>query len=169
MVLPKLTERPALGRAMAAFELFEQRLVALHVPEFTNLDITMAQAKLLYVLMAAGALSMSETAHRLGVTISTASGAVEHLVALGLLARSEDPNNRRQVRVSLTETGAQTLEQMRELSMRHLLALCALVSDEELEVVERATRILAQAALSAAAQVPPATASTAIPNPESAE
>jgi DNA-binding MarR family transcriptional regulator len=169
MVLPKLTERPALARAMAAFELFEQRLVALHVPEFTNLDITMAQAKLLYVLMAAGELSMSETAHRLGVTISTASGAVEHLVALGLLARSDDPNNRRQVRVSLTETGAQTLEQMRELSMRHLLALCSLVGDEDLAVVEHATQILADAALVAAQQPLPATASTATPNAETTE
>jgi DNA-binding MarR family transcriptional regulator len=152
MVLPNDKDRPALARVLLGFELFQHRLVALHVPEFTSLDITMAQAKLLYVLAAAGELSMSETASQLGVTISTASGAVDHLVDLGLLARSDDPNNRRQVRVSVTQAGAQVLEQMRELSTRQLVALCSLVSDEDLEVVERATRILADAALIAASQ-----------------
>lgn len=152
-------ERPALTRALAASEVFQQRLMALHAAEFSTLDITMAQAKLLYVLMAAGELSMSETAQRLGVTVSTASGAVDHLVGLGLLARSEDPSNRRQVRVSVTQMGTQTLEQLRELSIRQLRKLFELVSDEDLELIERATRILADAASAAA----PATSSTTVP------
>jgi DNA-binding MarR family transcriptional regulator len=151
--------RPALDKVLAAMELFQQRIVALHVPEFTSLDITMAQAKLLYVLTAAGELTMSETAHRLGISISTASGAVDHLVGLGLLARSDDPNNRRQVRVSVTDAGAAILEQMRELSTRQIVALCALVSDDDLQVVEHATRILADAALAVAptTTTPPST------------
>ena len=104
------------ARVMAAFEAFQQRLMTLHAVEFTNLEITMAQAKLLYVVTAAGELSMSETAHRLGVTVSTASGAVDRLVELGLLERSDDPANRRQVRVSVTDTGRRSLEQLQELN-----------------------------------------------------
>ena len=84
-------DRPAVTRALAAMEVFQQRLMALHATEFTTLDITMAQAKLLYVVATAGELSMSEIAQQLGVTISTTSGAVERLVELGLLARTEDP------------------------------------------------------------------------------
>ncbi len=157
-------ERPAVTRALAASEVFQQRLMALHAAEFSTLDITMAQAKLLYVLMAAGELSMSETAQRLGVTVSTASGAVDHLVDVGLLARSEDPSNRRQVRVSVTQMGMQTLEQVRELSTRQLRKLFELVSDEELEIVERATRILADAASAAApATAASPTSSTTVP------
>jgi DNA-binding MarR family transcriptional regulator len=167
MTLPDVSDRPVLARTLAAFELFQHRLVAIHAPEFTSLDITMAQAKLLYVVTAAGELSMSETASRLGVTASTASGAVEHLVELGLLARSDDPNDRRQVRVSVTETGTQVLEQMRELSTRQILALCALVSDDDLEIVEHATRILADAALDAAAGPSSTTPATSL-IPESA-
>jgi DNA-binding MarR family transcriptional regulator len=64
------------------------------------------------VVATAGELSMSEIAHRLGVTVSTSSGAVERLVELGLLARSDDPNNRRQVRVSVTPTRTTTLAQL---------------------------------------------------------
>jgi DNA-binding MarR family transcriptional regulator len=127
----------------------QQRLMSLHAAEFTTLDITMAQAKLLYVLVAAGELTMSETARRLGVTVSTASGAVEHLVGLGLVHRSDDPSNRRQVLVSVTGAGAETLEQMREMSTAHLRMLFELVTDEDLAVVERATNILADAASAA--------------------
>jgi DNA-binding MarR family transcriptional regulator len=145
----QLVERPALARTLAAFEVFQQRLMALHSVEFTTLDITMAQAKLLYVVATAGELSMSEIALRLRVTVSTSSGAVDRLVELGLLARSEDPNNRRQVRVSVTETGSRTLGQVRELSSRHLRTMLELVSDEELDVIERATRILGDAASAA--------------------
>jgi DNA-binding MarR family transcriptional regulator len=143
-------ERPALARALAAADVFQQRLMALHATEFTALDITMAQAKLLYVVANAGELSMSEIALRLGVTVSTSSGAVDRLVELGLLARTEDPSNRRQVCVSVTQMGTTTLEQVRELSNRQLGMLFELVSDEDLDVVERATRILADAASVAA-------------------
>ncbi len=139
-------ERPALTRALAAADDFQHRLMALHATEFTELDITMAQAKLLYVVATAGELSMSEIAQRLGVTVSTSSGAVDRLVELGLLARSDDPSNRRQVRVSVTQKGITTLGQLREPSNRQLRTLFELVSDEDLDVVERALRILSAAA-----------------------
>ena len=146
MVRPKQPpNRPALDRALAAAEVFQQRLMALHATEFTTLDITMAQAKLLYVVASASELSMSEIAQRLGVTVSTSSGAVDRLVELGLLARSDDPSNRRQVRVSVTPMGTSTLEQLRELSNHQLRALFELVTDSQLDVVERALRILADA------------------------
>jgi DNA-binding MarR family transcriptional regulator len=141
----KRAGQPALDRALAAFEVLQQRLMAVHAAEFTMLDITMAQAKLLYVLTAVGELSMSEIARRLGVTVSTASGAVDRLVELGLLARSDDPNNRRQVRVSVTALGMQTLEQIRELSTRQLRMLFEHVDDEDLEIITRAIHIMADA------------------------
>jgi DNA-binding MarR family transcriptional regulator len=137
--------RPGLDRALAAFEVLQQRLMAVHAAEFTTLDITMAQAKLLYVLMAVGDLSMSEIAHQLGVTVSTASGAVDRLVELGLLARSDDPSNRRQVLVSVTAMGMETLEQIRELSTRQLRMLFEHVGDEDLETITRAIHIMADA------------------------
>lgn len=151
-------DRPSVTRALAAMEVFQQRLMALHATEFTTLDITMAQAKLLYVVATAGELSMSEIAQQLGVTISTTSGAVERLVELGLLARTEDPANRRQVCVTVTETGAATLEQVRELSIHQLRTLFERMSDTDLGVIERAIRIMTAAASTAS---PAAAAPTA--------
>lgn len=134
--------RPTIERALETFEAFQQRLMSLHAPDFAALDVTMAQAKLLYVVAAAGELSMSEIAQRVGVTVSTASGAVDHLVAAGLLTRAEDPANRRQVRVAVTPTGIDSLEQLRELSLRQMRELLEHVPDADLAVIEHATRIL---------------------------
>lgn len=146
MVLPKKqSDRPAIARVLATFEGFQQQLMAIHADDFTTLDITMAQAKLLYVLMAGGEMSVSEIGRRLGITVSTASGAVDHLVGMGYLARSDDPANRRQVRVSVTPLGSGTLEQVRELSTRQLRALFELLSDDELDVIDRAAQIMASA------------------------
>jgi DNA-binding MarR family transcriptional regulator len=147
-------DRPALASALAAMDVFRQRLMAMHATEFTNLDVTMPQAKLLYVVATAGELSMSEIAARLGVTVSTSSGAVERLVELGLLARADDPNNRRQVRVSITELGSTTLGTLRELSSRHLRTMLEHISDEDLDIVERAVRILAESSSDAAPPSP---------------
>ena len=138
--------RPRVEQALTAYQAFESRLMAVHAPEFTAVDLTMAQAKLLYVVTATGDLSMSEIAQRLGVTISTASGAVDHLVSIGLLSRVDDPANRRQVLVSVTPFGLETLEQLRELGTRQLRAMLEIVGeDDDLAVIERAMRILSDA------------------------
>jgi DNA-binding MarR family transcriptional regulator len=142
MARPNQKPRPALEATLEAFEAFQQRIMAVHAPEFTSIDMTMAQAKLLYVVTATGEQSMSEIAQRLGVTISTASGAVDHLVSIGLLNRVDDPANRRQVRVSVTRYGLETLEQLRELSARQMRALFEVVGDADLEVIQHAIRIL---------------------------
>jgi DNA-binding MarR family transcriptional regulator len=143
-------DRPIVDRTIAAFEAFQLRLMAVHVDEFTTLDLTMSQAKLLYVVMAAGELSLSEIAGQLRVTASTASGAVDHLVGLGLLSRIDDPANRRQIRVSVTALGTATIEQLRELGARQLRELLAVISDDDLEVVARSIQILSDAVTASA-------------------
>lgn len=158
-------ERPALSRALATFEIFQQRLMAVHAADFTLLDITMAQAKLLYVVSARGQLSMSEIAKQLGVTVSTASGAVDHLVGIGYLARSDDPANRRQVRVSVTTLGSQTLEQLRELSTRQVRMLLVPLSDDDLDLVERAARLMSDSIARASADA--TTLPSDVPDPTS--
>jgi DNA-binding MarR family transcriptional regulator len=145
MVKPDPGVRPAVQSALDAFDELQRRLMSVHAPDFAALDITMAQAKLLYVVTASRELTMSDIAQRLGVTVSTASGSVDHLVDLGLLRRVDDPSNRRQVRVSVTPLGLERLEQLRELGTSQLRALYDAMSDAELKVIVRAARIMARA------------------------
>jgi DNA-binding MarR family transcriptional regulator len=143
-----------IARLMQTFDLFMQRIAATHAPEFTEVSMTMAQAKLLYTVQSARGLGMSELAARLGVAVSTASGLVDRLVEADWLDRRDDPADRRHVVVTLTERGAATLERMRELNAAHLRRILDQVSDGDLATVERAITILRDAATSIAADRP---------------
>ena len=91
-----------LDRVVGVFDALMHRLMASHAPELNALELTMAQAKVMYVVMAAGPLRMSELAARLGIGSSSASELADRLVELGLLQRNEEPDDRRQVVVSAT-------------------------------------------------------------------
>ena len=108
-----------------------------HAPELVDIDITMAQAKVLYVVMAAGGLRMSELAARLGVGSSSASELADRLVELGLLERHTDADDRRQVVVTATADAEALLERFRELNMRQLRDLLSRLDAGELAIVER--------------------------------
>lgn len=136
---------PSIERVVVAYEAFMHRLMATHAPEVNEIDITMAQAKALYLVLAAGELRMSELAARLGVTSSTATGQVDRLVELGLLERHDDPGDRRQVVVTTTPLAQTNLEHLRELNTRRMRELLAHLDDDDLAVIERAITVLASA------------------------
>lgn len=145
--LPATTEREAtIARVVDDYEAMMHRLVSSHLPEFMEVAVTMSQAKVLYTVLAAGSLRMSELAARLGVSLSTTSGQVERLVEHGLLDRRDDPADRRQVLVTVTGEGEALLGRFRELNNEQLVRLLARIEDDALDVVERAMRILADAA-----------------------
>jgi DNA-binding MarR family transcriptional regulator len=121
------------------------RLIEGHVPEFTEVGVTMAQAKVLYVVAAAGELRMSELAARLGVGTSAASEQADRLVDLGFLTRRSDAADRRQVVVTTTPDAVELLERFRELNQRQLRELLERLDADELAVVDRSIEIFASA------------------------
>jgi DNA-binding MarR family transcriptional regulator len=141
------TPRPTTGddaydQIITIFDRLMHRLMATHAPELSAIDLTMAQTKALYIVLAAGRLRMSELAARLGVTSSTATGQVDRLVELGLLERREDAGDRRQVVVTGTDRAEATVEQFRELNSLRMREMLANVAARDLPTVERALRIL---------------------------
>ena len=133
-------------RVVASYELLMQRIASSHAPDLMEVAVTMSQAKVLYLIAASQGMRMSEVAVRLGVSISTTSGLVDRLVDHGLLARHDDPADRRQVVVTITPTGRADLERFRELNAAQMRRLLACLEDSELDAVESATFLLATAA-----------------------
>ena len=129
---------------MLVYEDLMHVLIMEDAPDFMDVAITMAQAKVLHVL-ATGPVHMSELVARLHVTPSTTSGLVERLVEQGLAARADDPADRRQVIVSLTPAGGELMERFRELNSRRLRALLGDLSEADLEIVWQSLRILRDA------------------------
>jgi len=149
--IPPETNRPAAPTADAIdvvvqrYDRMMHRLIQGHAGEFAEVEITMAQAKVLYVVLAAGGLHMSELAARLGIGSSSASEVADRLVELGLLRRHAEPEDRRQVVVTTTPEAEQLLERFRELNQRQLRELLSLLDGDELDVVDRSLEILVRA------------------------
>ena len=123
-----------------------QQLADNHAADFLEIAVTMPQAKLLYLLGAAGDLHMSELVVRLGVGLSTVSGLVDRIVDAGLATRREDAADRRQVVVSLTPAGAAFIDRFRVLNARQMRELLGELDDTGLAHVRGALEALTVAA-----------------------
>lgn len=145
-----------IDEVIAGYEALMQRLAGGHAPEFLEIDVTMPQAKLLYLLGAAGDLHMSELVQRLGVSLSTISGLVDRIVDHGLATRREDSVDRRQVVVGLTPAGLEFIDRFRELNARQMRELLALVTDSDLALLRDALAALDRAAAQLAQRKDPA-------------
>lgn len=152
---PATASGPAIERILVAFDGLMHQLTTSHAPDFLGTPMTMAQAKVLYLVQAAGRIRMSELAARLGVTVSTASGAVDRLVEAGLLGRADDPADRRQVVITMTRAGTETLDRMRELNSHQMQLLLGEIAPSDLPTVERAIGIIAAAAARIAERATP--------------
>lgn len=134
-------------RVVDSYGRFHAWLTKAHVPDFLELSLTLAQLRALYLVTASGPMSMSQVAERLGTAPSTATGVVEALVQFGLLERTEDRADRRQVVVGPTSAAHERLEDFSELSRRRLRELLEHIqSPDDLVTIEQAIDLLTDAA-----------------------
>jgi DNA-binding MarR family transcriptional regulator len=138
-----------------------QEMAHLRTPEFLDVSITMAQAKVLHVVATAGDIHMSALVQTLGVSLSTVSGLVDRLVEHGYVTRRDDPADRRQVLVSPTRAGIELLERFRDLNGTHLRTILGRLVPADLAALDRGVNALADAAreLRSGATVPTPTTS----------
>lgn len=148
--------RALIEDVITGYEGLMQRLAGTHAPEFLEIDVTMPQAKLLYLLGALGDLHMSDIVARLGVSLSTVSGLVDRVVDHGLAHRREDPADRRQVVVGLTPAGSAFIDRFRELNARQMRELLAVLDDADLSLLRDALGALERAASRLATRKDPA-------------
>jgi DNA-binding MarR family transcriptional regulator len=73
-------------------------------------DLSFSQISVLMRLKHAGRSGVSKIGGQMGVTKAAASQAVDRLVDLGLVERTEDPEDRRAKRLSLTQEGQTMIE-----------------------------------------------------------
>ncbi|MGD0833777.1 MAG: MarR family transcriptional regulator [Candidatus Dormibacteria bacterium] len=152
---PPLTEREILlnrfiGLQPALRHRFRATLPAedrLRVQETMN-DVTGAQMEALMLLHGSDAgLSMHELAQALSVTPSSATQLVDRLVRMGLVGRLREDEDRRLVRVQLSDAARQRFEETLHLHLRALAILTGTLTDGELaSLVELLSRISQPAA-----------------------
>lgn len=114
-------------------------------PLFTS-QLTMSQLKILMVLSRTGGTSGRELAGLMGVSLATLTGMVDRLVAQHVVARHEDPTDRRVRRITLTPTGAELIGGIITAGAEKQRRLLDHLDEAELRTVEQAMSLLVRAA-----------------------
>jgi len=144
---PTADERVALtNRLISDYDALMHAMALRRTPQFLSIDVTMQQAKLLFLVSIVADATMSSLASRLGVSLPTATGLVDRLVEHGLIARRVSPGDRRHVHVVLTAEGEQALARFREISELQLRQLLDTLDPDDLAALARGVSALADRA-----------------------
>jgi DNA-binding MarR family transcriptional regulator len=102
-----------------------------------SLDLSQAQASVLYLLFYHEQASMKEVAEFLGISKSAVTQLLEPLVDKGFVKRQNDQNDRRIVRLNLTPKGSEVLKRLGKYKFAGLRSALENLSDQELEVLRK--------------------------------
>lgn len=133
------------------------------------LDLPVAQLRVLNVLGGMGTKrgpTMGELAEALGVALSTGTQIVERIEKRGLVRRAHgDPDDRRVVRLALTDAGRDLLDSRRRLRRARLASALGALDSGQQDALMQALSPLAQAAraLTPAARTEPMRGDDALP------
>jgi len=140
--------------------------------DWVDVDLTMSQLKMMFVLSSAmgpvdgtSGLRVGEVARGLGVTLPTVTAVMDKLVERGLVRRDEDPLDRRQHVCRLTTDGQALLHRLMAGRRAFTHALLEHLDEDELAAFLRGMQVLLAAAerlrASASAAPPPDSPSAA--------
>jgi DNA-binding MarR family transcriptional regulator len=108
--------------------------------------LSMPQFSIMMQLHYRGACGMSEISERFAISAAAASQLVDKLVQSGLMAREEDPHDRRAKLLNLTEKGEELIRQGIEERYRWVDQLAENLTDEERVQISEALDIMTRAA-----------------------
>ena len=104
--------------------------------------LSMSQINTLVHIHHAGGSGVTDLGEHLGISNAAVSQLLERLVQQGLILRYEDPADRRAKKLTLTDKGAQTLQEGIHARQGWLHDLSATLSTAEKEQVAAALKIL---------------------------
>ncbi len=105
-------------------------------------NYSVAQLNALFRIHHRGSCGISELGEEMGVTSAAASQLLDRLVQQGLASRSEDPHDRRNKVVQLTEAGHAIVREAMAARQGWLVELVNALSPQEQEQVEAAIQLL---------------------------
>jgi DNA-binding MarR family transcriptional regulator len=103
--------------------------------EWLQLDLTMPQLKVVFLLYLNGPSRMSEIASALDVSHATATGVVDRLVERKIVLRKSHPDDRRVVLCRLSEDGEKMIGGLWHLARERIRELLGMVEPTKLILV----------------------------------
>lgn len=108
--------------------------------------LSFSQLNVLMRLYHGGNSGVSEIGEQMGVTSAAASQSIDRLVLLGLIERTEDPEDRRAKRLGLTQKGLTLIEKGIEARSQWVEGLTDALTPEQQSMTISALTLLTQAA-----------------------
>jgi DNA-binding MarR family transcriptional regulator len=108
--------------------------------------LSMPQLGTLLHIQRKGVMAVSDIGSHLGVTNAAASQMLDRLVAQGLVARSENPGDRRVRQIVLTPEGSRRVKEGLQVRLNWLDGLSDLLSPREQEQIVSALKLLIEKA-----------------------
>jgi DNA-binding MarR family transcriptional regulator len=119
------------GRALAVADPIRLRF-------WDGRGLTMPQLRLMYLARESGSATVGAIATQMRVTAPTISGLTDRLVRQGLIERREDPDDRRLVRICLTDEGRSVLEEIDIAARAYLREILSRLSETQVRELVRA-------------------------------
>lgn len=104
--------------------------------------LTPSQASVVSTLDLHGPMTMSRLAEHEGIAKPSTTGIVGRLIDKGLVAKRDDPSDRRSSIVAITPGGSQLLEQRRRERTAYLAKRIEDLGQDDRVVLERAVQLL---------------------------
>jgi DNA-binding MarR family transcriptional regulator len=123
------------ARALLAVLPFINRIMAAELRQEAGEDTTIPQYRVLDYL-SVEPLTLSEIARLRRVSLQSAGELVQGLVDRGWITRVPDPNDRRQMKLHLTEDGRQQYLRASNRMLEHLVPFMEMLTDEEIAAVQ---------------------------------
>lgn len=136
-------------RLVDSVEHLNRQLRLDRLSEWQDLDLTIPQAKTLFLLEREGPQRMGAIAGALGIAVSATTTVVDRLVERGLATRLSDPKDRRVVICELSEQGRQAADRFWTIGHERLRMLADHLQAEHLTGVVQAFERLCEAEVEA--------------------
>lgn len=127
-------------------EVFMQRSMRDFRKFMDETGLSFSQINILMRLLHGRNIGVSEIGEQLSVTNAAASQAVDRLVQLDLIKRTEDPDDRRAKRLALTQKGRLLIEQGIEARSKWVEGLTYALTTEQQNMIISALTLLTAAA-----------------------
>lgn len=123
-------------------------LVAVSVKSLQELgeSVTIPQFRTLVVLSTHGEINLNRLAEILDVNSSSAMRMVDRLLAIGLVTRRENPDNRRHTLIGVSDGGLELVRKVNARRRREIKKVVARMPENDRDTLVRALRAFADAA-----------------------
>jgi len=108
--------------------------------------LTLTQLRSLFLIANKGSTNFRKLAEALGVTPSNVTGIVDRLVEQGLVSRTQNPEDRREMTLQATDKGQALVSNLKEVGIKHMTQILSLLNLEELSALAQGLSAFIKAA-----------------------